>query len=150
MAKLKLQITNNKDLAEAITKITLVDRKEKPWTLTYQSKKKRRSLNQNALYWMWIACICDEMKYDKDNKLEKQNVHDGLRELFLPYEDKVLLGRKCRIYKSTTKLNTMEFTNYLNSIKIHMITEYAIDLPLPGDRLYDELIDKYEDYSRAA
>jgi hypothetical protein len=145
---MKYTITSNQDLSEAISKISMVDRKDKPWKLTFEKVKEKRSLRQNALYWMWIACICDESGYNKSNKIEKQLVHDRLRELLLPNKNKEILGMVKKELTSTTELSKEQMTNYMNGIKIHMITEYAIDLPLPEDKYYNQFIDKYQDYSR--
>ena len=103
--KFRLEIYNNQDLAEFIEKISLIDRKEAKWIGTYEKAPKKRSLRGNSVYWMYIAMICDEMGYDKRNKLERQMVHDGLRELLLPVEKKTILGEERNQLTSTTTLN---------------------------------------------
>lgn len=145
---MKHTIHNNKDLSEAITKISTVDRKEKPWKLTFEKVKEKRSLRSNALYWCWISCICDEAGYNKNNKAEKQMVHDRLRELLLPVKNKWIMGKNVCMLTSTASLSKEQMAKYMDGIKMHMITEYAIDLPLPEDRYYEQFIEKYQDYTR--
>jgi len=98
-----------------------------------------RSVKQNKLYWMWLGVIEDEtgmprLDYFENNKWSK-GLHtrlkcDHLEKQF--YEDNSVK------IPSTKKLNTKEFTNYLERIDMAM-AEMGIVLPHPEDLYWDAM-----------
>ena len=46
---------------------------------------------------------------------------------------------------STSKLNTLQMTDFLNKVQADAAVELGIRLPLPADRYYQEFIDEYKD-----
>jgi len=92
--------------------------------------KKDRTKAQNALYHMWVGIISNDTG----------NSHDELCEIFklkfLGSETLSALGFKIERPKSTTKLTTQEFTDYLDKIEVLAIS-IGIRLPRPDD-LYHE------------
>jgi len=104
------------DVEEAVVEI-------KPNKLT-------RSNAQNNLYWEWVSLVSDELGYTKDE------THALLRDKFLGYNEyKNKKGSEIKELRSTTKLNTKDFTNYLEQIDI-LMAEYGITLPRPEDLYY--------------
>jgi hypothetical protein len=99
----------------------------------------KRSLSQNALYWMWLSCISDETGNDKDN------LHDYYRESFMPKKEVLVFSETRMKPKSTTELDTSEFTVYLEKIRIHA-AEWNVILPLPVDKNFEEFYAKYQGY----
>ena len=56
----------------------------------------------------------------------------------------VVVGNKwVRVVGSTTELNTLQMTNFLNKVQADAATEFGITLPLPADRHYQSFIDEY-------
>ena len=104
------------DVEEAVVEI-------KPNKLT-------RSNAQNNLYWEWISIVSDELGYTKDE------THALLRDKFLGYNEyQNKKGNNIKELRSTTKLNTTEFKDYLEQIDI-LMAEYGITLPRPEDLYY--------------
>jgi len=91
---------------------------------------KSRSTSQNRLMWMWLNLISKETGNDPDD------LHNLFKIKFLGTEEKTLYGTKMEIPKSTTKLSTKEFTNYLDRIE-NLATDIGIKLPHP-DIIYAE------------
>lgn len=89
--------------------------------------KKKRSLNQNAMYWKWLEIISDYTGYTKDD------LHDKFRLKFLPKKTLEVDGRLYRLPTSTTDLNTKDFTEYLNKIEL---VACGMELNLPSKRDY--------------
>lgn len=73
--------------------------------------RKKRSLNQNAYYWLVLTMMALEMGDNKDD------LHDDMREKYLSVK-KVLPDNSVSVRKrSTTECDSKEFTDYLNSVK---------------------------------
>lgn len=106
----------NNDVDEAVVEI--------------KANKLTRSSAQNSLYWEWMTTISNELGYTKDE------THALLRDKFLGYNEYTdKKGSQIKELRSTTKLNTTEFTEYLNQID-YLMTEYGIKLPRPEDSYY--------------
>jgi hypothetical protein len=113
---------------------------DKSWVIKIEPKKQVRSLPSNRLYWLWLACISDETGSDKD-ELHK---HFGL--MYLPKVEVRLFDQSKYKPISTTKLDTIQFKNYLDKIQIFASTELGISLPNPNDLIFDQFVEKYKDY----
>ncbi len=93
--------------------------------------RKNRSNSQNSLMWLWLSVIQTETGNDKDA------LHDYFRDKYLGRDQIDVLGQQRMVLKSTTKLKTAEFTQYLTQIEAFCATELGITLPHPKDT-YDE------------
>ena len=86
-------------------------------------RPKKRSLDQNALYWKWLEIISNDTGYTKDE------LHDSFRQHFLGSEFKQsIFGDVYPELKSTTKLKKKEFTEYLNKVQVYA-AQQGITLP---------------------
>ena len=94
------------------------------WDIEITKHRKSRSVSQNRLMWMWLNIISQETGNDADD------LHELLKIKFLGTEKKVFLGTDIERAKSTTKLNTIEFTNYLDKIET-LANSIGITLPHP-------------------
>jgi hypothetical protein len=91
-------------------------------------KREKRSIPQNSLYWLWMACLSHETGGDKEQ------VHETLKDMFLPKTPVVgLFGEVFQKPVSTSKLDIAQFTEYLNQIQVFASSELGIVLPLPED-----------------
>ena len=98
--------------------------------VTIKADKATRSDKQNRLYWEWVNLIGKELGYKKDE------THVLLRDKFLGYNEyKSKKGEDIRELRSTTKLNTTEFKDYLEQID-YLVADYGIVLPHPEDLYY--------------
>ena len=89
--------------------------------------KKKRSLAQNRLYWMWIPYLAKHFGYTDDE------MHDELKYAFIG--ENVYTNRKGvqrTKPKSTTKLKTKEMAEYLTKIEVLAVSNDVI-LPMPFD-----------------
>jgi hypothetical protein len=82
--------------------------------------KKFRSSDQNALYWMWLKCIEDETGQNKDI------THEFCKGQFLDKCIFELRNIKIPVNKTTTTLDTKQFTDYLEKIKVFAASELGI------------------------
>ncbi len=93
--------------------------------LTIRKKGKIRSVPQNSYYWSVVVNIlANELGYDMPD-----DIHYELRRMFLKESDIKGLIKS----RSTTKLSTKEFEEYLEKIRRWAATEQNIQIPLPNE-----------------
>lgn len=106
------------------------------YTITIKKASEKRSISQNDLMWMWMQCISNETGTDKND-------------VYMYYCKKFLMktvtigNRMERIYTTSSKLNTLEMTEFLNRIQADAATELGITLPLPEDRFFECFYQQY-------
>ncbi len=83
--------------------------------------KNKRSLSQNAYYWLYLGVIEDETGNTA------QDLHELFRRKFLKPTIKKILGKEYTLPSSTTSISKHEFTEYLDKIS----AETSIPLPDP-------------------
>jgi len=103
----------------------------KQFEVSVRLHKEKRSNPQNALYHSWLNIICKETKNDHET------VHKAFAKMFLGVDVCEFGGQKIAKIKSTTSLNTEQFTEYLNQVEAFAAVELGIILPHPDDRLYN-------------
>ena len=101
--------------------------------------RNNRSLNQNSLYWMWLTCCEKESEtgYDKDD------FHLMFKKKFLPWIIKSIDDVTVEKLASTSKINTKEFTEYLDKIQIYAASTLGVNLPEPGDAAWESFYTHY-------
>ena len=106
------------------------------YTLKIVRKTKPRSISQNSLMWMWYKCMEDI------TGTPKEDFHDYYKSKYLSRD--VAIGKQLyRVSGSTSDLNTLQMTHYLEKVKADAATEFTIILPLPEDRYYQAFIAEY-------
>ena len=112
---------------------------DKPFTCTIERERTRRSIDQNSLYWLWLSCISHETGGDKDA------IHDYFKDEFLPKETvKSLPGIVYDRPVSTSKLDTVQFTQYLEKVQVFASSELGIVLPSPVDKAFEAFEEFYK------
>lgn len=107
------------------------------YTVTIKKKTSPRTLNQNALMWMWFQCIEDETGNDR------QDIHDWYCNKFLQRTVK-LNGAEVRVAGTTSTLDTEQMTQFLTKVQVHAAQELGISLPLPADKHYEAFYATYK------
>lgn len=106
------------------------------YTVKIVRKTQPRTISQNALMWMWYKCM------EEATGQAKGDFHDYYKTKFLSRQV-VIRGRWVTVSGSTTDLNTLQMTDYLEKVKADAATEFGIDLPLPQDKFYQSFISEY-------
>lgn len=99
--------------------------------------RERRSLDANALYFAWVGLIASETGNSKDD------IHEALKEMFLGYSEKVVLGVVQKQVTSSATLDTKRFSEYMNEVEAWAATEINCILPRPEDRFYEDFMKQY-------
>jgi hypothetical protein len=103
-----LKLRNQSDKQKVIDYIVKLP--DKPYDISVKLHKQTRTCPQNRLYWMWINAI------SKDTGNEPEDLHDYFGGRWLPEHRYVMNGMTHVKPISTTKLNTAEFTAYLDKM----------------------------------
>jgi hypothetical protein len=111
---------------------------ERSFLFSCEEQKKNRTAPQNKLYRLWLTCISQETGNEVDD------LHDYFKEKYLEPDIHMVLGREVKRYTTTNK-NTIQFTNYLEKIRIEADRDLSIRLPLPEDQYWHQFYDFYVD-----
>jgi len=94
------------------------------YIMTIEKDHPTRSNKENRYYWgLILKIVGDELGYSPEE------CHAIFGEMFLSYEKN---GR--RFIKTTTKLKTVEFEEYLEKVRRFAAMELSINLPLPNEK----------------
>lgn len=78
--------------------------------LDIEKKKNKRSLSQNAFYFLYLGVIENETGNTVDD------LHELFKRKFLKPVEKTIMGQQIRLPNSTTNLSKHEFSEYLDRI----------------------------------
>ena len=101
------------------------------YNIIIKRAREKRSIPQNDLMWMWLACIERETGTPKDD-------------IYMYYCKKFLMktievgGHQERIYNTSSKLSSEQMTDFLNKIQADALSELGIPLPQPQDRFFEQ------------
>jgi hypothetical protein len=134
---MKKKITTEEDRNQAITALVKIELNQ-GWWFDLSKRRKVRTVSQNRLERLWLACIADETGNDSNE------LHDYFKERYIEPKEIVMFGEKKLIY-STRDLNTVQFKQFLDKIQIFASTDLGIILPIPKDKNWDAFYETYRD-----
>lgn len=115
------------DKEKVIAYLQRLPERELGYKLFIKTIRHSRSISQNNYYWgVVIKIVGDELGY------LPEEIHDALRIKFL-----TIHTDKLPTVKSTVKLSTKEFEEYLEKIRRWASEELSICLPLPNEVIND-------------
>lgn len=91
--------------------------------------KKSRTLDQNKLYWFYLEIVSEY------TGSLSEDLHEYFKRKFLPPQKITVMGKTIVIPRSTTRLSTHEFSEYLDKI------DNLTGVPIPDTEV---LLDNYE------
>ena len=107
------------------------------YVVTIAREKEPRSLDQNALMWLWFTCM------EHETGTTKQDVHDYYCAKFLRKQI-AWNGNTRTIVEGTSKLTKDKMTHFLDLVQADALTEFGIKLPLPEDKYFNEFYETYK------
>lgn len=116
---------HNRALSELRAHFRTLD-KSRRWRVIIEPYTRKRTTNQNNLYWSWMSLIADETGNDKDD------VHEFLLAKFCPTKSITVVEEEVT-RESTKLLNTVEMKDYMDKVMAWAATTLNITLPLPED-----------------
>ena len=101
---------------------------KKPWAITIEPHRKKRSLSQNGLYWKWldetVALVSKETGNDSDD------LHEFFKQKFTMPKTFGVNGEACRRWTTTT-LTTGEMSEFIDRVYAWVTSELGIMLQMP-------------------
>lgn len=97
--------------------------------LRLQPIQSKRSLNQNALYWMYLEMVSRETGDDANS------LHEYFRRTLIPPKFITVVGKTIQIPESTTELSKVEFGEYMERISA------LTGVPVPDTETYHKFMD---------
>ena len=96
---------------------------------------KKRSCKQNAFYWGQVVAPVLDLFLEWGNEADEDDVHEFLKERFCSSPKILMLqdGKRAPVLKSTTKLTTLEFSDYVEKIRA-WAAQYDTQIPLPSEQ----------------
>jgi len=107
--------------------------------LTIKKDVQKRTISQNSLMWLFFTCI------EHETGTEKGEVHDYYCTKFLQHSV-TINGKQKIVVSGTSKLNTAQFTDFLNKVQSDAAIEFGIKLPTPDDLEFEDFREEYEKY----
>jgi hypothetical protein len=104
--------------------------------ISIEKRRKKRSNNQNAFYWLVIDMMRDGFNNTLGENVGVQEVHEFLKNRFL-FKEIVNenIGEVVKMPKSTTELSTIEFEEYLENIRAFGLEFLGITIPMPNEQI---------------
>lgn len=94
------------------------------YTIEVSKTRAGRSLEQNKLYWKWIAIISEDLGY------YPEELHEAFTDQFAPiYTTRGLDGKPKQKRTRTSQMSVKQMTDYMDRIS-HFCAEHSIKLPL--------------------
>lgn len=107
------------------------------YTVSVTRAKEPRSIDQNALMWLWFTCI------EQETGTPRQDVHDYYCMRFLR-RSITWNGFERNVVEGTSRLTKERMTWFLDQVQADALTEFGIKLPLPEDKYYEEFCETYK------
>ncbi len=111
--------------------------KDGRYVMTIRREDEPRSIDQNALMWLWFTCI------EAETGTDKQDVHDYFCRRFLQRRV-TWKGRRKMIAGGTSGLTKEKMTTFLDKVQAETLTEFGIRLPMPEERFFEEFYQMYK------
>ncbi len=103
---------------------------EKPWAITIEPYKKRRSLGQLGLMWAWVETVAKHVH--EATGQDKEDIHEFFKQNFLQPR-LIEINNETATTWSTKGLTTAEMAIYMDQIYAWVTTELGLLLPVPQD-----------------
>lgn len=106
--------------------------------ITIKERKRGRSNSQNAYYHGCVVPIIVDLLREYGNDADADIAHAFCKDMFLPPAGikKVRVGKMTHESRSTTWLNTAEFEEFLERIRV-FAAENGYQILLPNEGLYE-------------
>lgn len=109
-------------------------------TIELSEKKKGRTLNQNALFHVWVQVIADHTGYTS-----LENCKRDIKRALLGTKEEAsrFTGEVQQVDYKTSEMSKEELSSFMDKMKIWAQTELGCYLPYYGDPGYEEMTNKY-------
>ena len=107
------------------------------YTLSIKKDVKKRTLDQSRWFWLCMVCI------EKETGTDRNDAHDFFCTKFLRRKA-LISGIEVDVIYGTSKLNTIQFRDFMENIQAFTSQELGITLPNPDDLMWEQFKNEYE------
>ena len=138
MAEYTAILRSPAEAAQAIAYLRALDY-SRPMVVTVKAWRRKRSMPQNRLMWMWMHVLADLCGHTADE------MHEYCKVKFLGAIDiSVGISAPYSVTRSTSALDTKQMTDYLEAIRLWAAEELQCTLPQPDSIGWDDLCARYD------
>lgn len=124
----KLKILN-----KPVLDMWLMDNRDKQVKLELEVWKNKRSNPQNSYYWGVVVAMIKEAINEYGNEFDAQETHEFLKKEFNYKEVEVDEGHYLKVPTSTTKLDTIGFSEYIMKVQQFASEMFGVYIPDPNE-----------------
>jgi hypothetical protein len=110
------------------------------WVAEWKRFRKKRSVPQLRLYFMWLAHIAEAQTGSRG---EVAWYHEWAKRKWLTPKPRLIDGEEVLIY-TTKGMDTKEMHEFMECLRLWAL-DHEIRLPLPGDQGYDDFCVVYDE-----
>lgn len=103
-------------------------------TISFKLKGKKRSNNQNSFYWGVVVDMIMKRLNDLGHDLTPEETHDFLKGRFNFKEIEAVADHFIEVPRSTSRLDTLEFIEYIEKIQVWASTFLGLYIPEPNEQ----------------
>lgn len=111
------------------------DNAGKSFTLSVKVNRRNRSNPQNSYYWGVVVPTVRRAMNAYGNDFSTEETHEFLKAEFNWKEIEVSEGYYLKVPVSTTALNTLDFMEYVDKIKLFAAEMFSVTIPEPGEQI---------------
>lgn len=104
-----------------------------PQKVTLTRYRKKRSIAQNSLMWMWYDVISKHVFESMGAMYSSEDINEYFKQLFLPKRVIEFKHKALDIQIGTSELTTMEMMEYLDKLDYYCVEKLDLILPKPED-----------------
>lgn len=87
------------------------------FAVTIEPVGRRRSLEQNARYWVILTYIAEQLRDESGKMYSPETWHEWAKATFIGKDTLIVDGEPTLIPKSSTKLRVMDFADYMTKLE---------------------------------
>lgn len=104
-----------------------------PQNVRIKPYRKKRSLAQNSLMWLWYEEIRKHIFESQGDMYTSEDIHEWFKQLFLPKRVIEFKTKILEIQTGTKELNTLEMMEYLEKLDYYCADKLNLMLSKPED-----------------
>jgi hypothetical protein len=97
-----------------------------------RQKKSRRSIDQNSLHWKRLDVLRLHIADSTGQIFSAEELHEFFKTKLLPVHLVEIGGESVKVRRTTTKMSTKEFSEFMDAIDRYCIERLNLYLPVPG------------------
>lgn len=126
-----IRLTGELQRSTAVEAIQSLPLDKGPWEVVIRKAKTKRSNDQNSLHWKRLDIIRLHVADSTGQFYSAEELHEYFKKKFLPVRFIDIDGEQVKVSRTSTKLTTSEFSEFMDHIDRYCIEHLNLYLPTP-------------------